>query len=554
MLYRSLTGSLGSESRLSIWPELQVVDQRVSKHSGDASCIQFIRDRLQNCCSGHPGPCNTPNSEIPRRLVDIGSHSSLIYLREYPNGIFSSHERTVQYSALSYCWGDPTRLLKTLTTNLNQHKSGIPREILPLTIQDAISISLQLNLKYIWIDCLCIIQDDKTDWEIESSKMGTYYRGAHLTIAATSSTDACQGIFSERPVGFTGDLAFVDEEGKRHELVVQPALDYQGNFGTLGERAWAFQENALSKRIVHFTETGIAWECNEGFSYEDGRTLDWLGVKSRMKKDEGHWARLLESFSTRKLTHLSVKLAAISGIAATIHEQTGNHYVAGLWEETLLYDLCWTSEYWFEPLYKGFNPVPQPIEAPSWSWASINVSIYWINRHPNVEFSTYSKVTRVECSALGSNPFAGFVEGCVEIEGLVSQGTVIFDDGTMDFVVALEMSNNTKYTESAFRPDTGVDVVRNNTANPSGLPRLRRADTPPKPLEAELTCLWLRTSFDPTQYTEPNSYVFGLAIAESDSKPGYFSRVGSVDCWILGRHLSWVSDNLKCSYRRVCLV
>jgi hypothetical protein len=51
---------------------------------------------------------------------------------------------------------------------------------------------------YIWIDSLCIIQDQQEDWQIESSKMGDVYRNSLFTIAATGFSDGHKGLFVER--------------------------------------------------------------------------------------------------------------------------------------------------------------------------------------------------------------------------------------------------------------------------------------------------------------------------------------------------------------------
>ena len=48
---------------------------------------------------------------------------------------------------------------------------------------------------YIWIDSLCIVQDDQKDWEVESARMATIFEGSELTIAATDSPDPEDGLF-----------------------------------------------------------------------------------------------------------------------------------------------------------------------------------------------------------------------------------------------------------------------------------------------------------------------------------------------------------------------
>jgi hypothetical protein len=70
---------------------------------------------------------------------------------------------------------------------------------LPKTLQDAIRLTQELGIRYIWIDSICIIQDDKEDWEHESANMLSVYANASLTIAASNGNDSHKGLFTEIP-------------------------------------------------------------------------------------------------------------------------------------------------------------------------------------------------------------------------------------------------------------------------------------------------------------------------------------------------------------------
>lgn len=74
----------------------------------------------------------------------------------------------------------------------------IPWFELPKTFQEAIALTRKLGVRYLWIDSLCIIQDDHHGWEVESAKMATIYSLSYLTIAATHAADSQQGCFSTR--------------------------------------------------------------------------------------------------------------------------------------------------------------------------------------------------------------------------------------------------------------------------------------------------------------------------------------------------------------------
>lgn len=72
---------------------------------------------------------------------------------------------------------------------------------MPKNFRDAITISREPGLRYMWIDSLCIIQDSDTDWQIESSKMADIYRHGYITIAAVASPDSKGGCFPSNPIG-----------------------------------------------------------------------------------------------------------------------------------------------------------------------------------------------------------------------------------------------------------------------------------------------------------------------------------------------------------------
>jgi hypothetical protein len=95
---------------------------------------------------------------------------------------------------LSHCWGLSHRITATSAT-LDRLKKEISLDELPKTFQDAIIIAERLSVQYLWIDPLCIIQDDPLDWRAESSKMADVYTQSYLTISASTSTDDSTGCF-----------------------------------------------------------------------------------------------------------------------------------------------------------------------------------------------------------------------------------------------------------------------------------------------------------------------------------------------------------------------
>jgi hypothetical protein len=125
---------------------------------------------------------------MPKRLIDLGARNAppatpkVIYTRG----------RQEQYVALGYCWG-PTQLLSTQIDNLGEMEKSIPVEILLQTIRDAFLVARKLDIQYIWIDALCIIQDSNEDWHSKARRIGAIYTNSYFTIAATASKHSGEG-------------------------------------------------------------------------------------------------------------------------------------------------------------------------------------------------------------------------------------------------------------------------------------------------------------------------------------------------------------------------
>ncbi|KAF9774765.1 hypothetical protein IL306_007201 [Fusarium sp. DS 682] len=193
------------------------------------------------------------------------------------------------YLALSHSWGTQvgTQVPLTLkTSNLQEfcETDGIPVEHMSQNMQDALRVVLGLGYAYLWIDSLCIIQDDSADWARESQKMADVYAGAICTIAATASTSGDGGCFRTREPSalriyqISGEE---EDEGVEHENLEEEAssgyndskgvisLRFDDGFdferhvdrSPINHRGWVFQERLLSPRILHFGERMLYWEC-----------------------------------------------------------------------------------------------------------------------------------------------------------------------------------------------------------------------------------------------------------------------------------------------------
>ncbi|KAH8710106.1 heterokaryon incompatibility protein-domain-containing protein, partial [Phaeosphaeriaceae sp. PMI808] len=163
----------------------------------DDQCIQVINTWISACSSSHStcSPGHQRTTPLPRRVVDVGSEET----NEAPR-LFESNGELNYYISLSHCWGRGQHFV-TETANLRERCTAICWASLPKTFQDAITITRKLGIRYLWIDSLCILQDDSADWDIELAKMGDIYKNSYLTIAVVSASDDQTGFLGPRTTG-----------------------------------------------------------------------------------------------------------------------------------------------------------------------------------------------------------------------------------------------------------------------------------------------------------------------------------------------------------------
>jgi len=157
------------------------------------SSLATCKNWLESCASSH-SICAHPKDErtLPTRLIDVGCTdmtSRVVSTKGLPNDI--------PYMTLSHCWGK-LAIQRLTRDTLEAFQQEIPWAHLCKTFQDAILVTRILGCSYLWINSLCIIQDDEEDWNKESLLMSQVYGSSMLNLAASGAADGSVGLYFTR--------------------------------------------------------------------------------------------------------------------------------------------------------------------------------------------------------------------------------------------------------------------------------------------------------------------------------------------------------------------
>ncbi|KAK7215793.1 hypothetical protein V2G26_003796 [Clonostachys chloroleuca] len=355
---------------------------------GSVNQYQLFNEWIRTCDNNHDcfpkaGTSRKLDSTLPTRLLYVGSDQ--IRLVEPKNMAQQA------YVALSHRWGDRSTHSQfcTYDANIERFRTNIPFTSMPKTFQDAVKVTRAIGVQYLWIDSLCIIQENKDDWETESSRMEDVFSSAYCVIAATSASSSLEGFLNYRQ-----PRPCVTVQAKEGPLHLAKAIDDfhdDVEHGLLNTRGWVLQERVLARRTLHFTSTQVYWECGKGVYCETLAQLrntqsQFLGDSnfpySSLEYYRDERIRLVqhlyEFYSTLDLTRDSDRSKAILGIETRLARffKSRSHY--GVFERSFHRMLLWQAK---SP--GGLTAIPQPKEpstrTPSWSWMSCTGKIQFMD-------------------------------------------------------------------------------------------------------------------------------------------------------------------------------
>ena len=374
-----------------------LVDRSQKITSLEASCA-FIQARLKNCdeSPGHE-KCRMKSTALPKRLLDVQSIQPDVRICEPDPGS--------RYIALSYCWGDSwfkEKAFRSLRSTLSSKMDRIVLGDLPLLYQDVVAVARQLGISHIWIDALCIVQDDTKEKDEEMAKMGDYYRNADFTVAASSAAGVQKSFIRCREDGsewapqkfsvLPRDFEYSESPERRQHFYSQRRREQEDLTrlvleGPLSKRAWCYQENVLSRRVAHFDEVDDIWECQKEVAMAERvmrgndlvpNTIELKATPLCRLLETGKWNDMVETYTSRYLSVSSDKLPAISAVAAQKAQDMKSQYLARLMGTEIKTSLWWHRRQNYPLpsagdglLHRDKDEGGLEIRPPSWSWASV---------------------------------------------------------------------------------------------------------------------------------------------------------------------------------------
>lgn len=344
---------------------------------------------------------------IPTRLIDLGLRDQgqpprLIITSDIEDINFATG---LKYAALSYCWGPPADAksqFKTEKDTLSTRLRSIDMNSVTPVIKDAAKVCDALGIRYLWVDAVCIVQHDITDWSQESQKMMDVYATAAVTICNLVSNTCQEGFINTRP----NDAISLPFSSKiNHSITGHYTIRYgkvfsaRDSFESYGDyhlqddidstwstRAWTYQELIGSRLALKFGRRKVHLLTPEGTKSEasDRSEPSRLLLIDRINQiREDRFSNVMDDiyrlwvtgvvpdFSNLVLTYAADRFPALSGLAAHCQRILNDKYVAGMWEGDLFRQLFWSAG----PTFKTLDDLvaslhsPKPYIAPSWSWA-----------------------------------------------------------------------------------------------------------------------------------------------------------------------------------------
>ena len=371
--------------------------------------VSWIKEALRACSEKSPTKDPRSRDNPGMLLIDIQKMR------------LTKGNHNMTYLALSYVWGECEQFVTTKSNiKLLMEAGGLDRfaDKIPRTVKDAMAFCSLLEERYLWVDTLCIVQDDESGKAAQISCMDIVYGSASLVIAAAYGNNAASGL-----PGISGferttcsGLTAVDASGTitlRHKFVdplMWPFDNSKVSKSVWNTRGWTYQERSLSRRVIFFTEEKLYWSCSHYTISEDENephkpveeikstfeTWDPALTAALVAPDPSHalplwrcdehkgfvfidpwlaYQRAVKNYTARQLTYEKDVLVAFAGFCSTLGPLLGADFLCGIPSTYLEKALLWSP---LGPMQR--RTLDGETSFASWSWAGWKGRVWYDDR------------------------------------------------------------------------------------------------------------------------------------------------------------------------------
>ncbi|KAI0399990.1 HET-domain-containing protein [Xylaria palmicola] len=465
-------------------------------------CIEYCQMNHRECIApeDNDGNMEVINPEsVPSRLLKLsldkdGLLHAQIIGRDTGHQIPTLEVSRRGFAVLSYCWGGSQPI--QLTRESVKSAPTYPITVLPKTLSDAAWYTHHLGLEYLWIDALCILQDDPDDKGQEIPRMGQYYGDATVTICAASAHTCFRGFLTtppaaEDPVDYLFGPLQLRVKTTRGELGTIQALREPEYFNShwerepIVQRGWTLQESLLSRRILIFSSHHLYFSCREANASCGGREplpksrfigtyesrvpgINTISSLQRVYPAVSTWDKVVSEYTQRCLGVFADKLPAISAMAGSLVRMARDEraqelqYCAGLMLDREGKDWGWKGELLWAVTEPASPLVPsEHYTSPSWSWASLQAPINrWRAIADNLPSEDGIRLLDVDAPLENARNLFGSVKGGIIKLMARTRPLPTIDNATIHMVVTRntiledDVYDESSYSVLLFRPDT----------------------------------------------------------------------------------------------------
>ncbi|OHE96218.1 hypothetical protein CORC01_08436 [Colletotrichum orchidophilum] len=380
--------------------------------------VSLLRNWLEGCHAYHGPKCNEPltESKLPTEFRVIDTKRRRII----------QPKTQIPFAALSYTWRLATasaeRDLHLTLSNVNElkHTDALSPDVLPEVVVDAMHLCRNIRQRYLWVDRLCILQDDEDLKMIQINAMNDIYQLADFTIVAaangvgaglpglttrpniTSHRNHCWQFIKHVPKRVDG-TGSEDHASMEHAIVgIAPLSENQViSSSEWNSRAWTFQEKLLSRRHIFFSNGHVYFSCfHEGSElhrypdilhyrpFKESKTVGTKkeqdfggrGFEKGLRSDEysndgvlGFYPLLVDQYTKRTLGRREDVLSAFAGVGNVVAARAKTQMLLGLPERYLAHSLLWS---FCSPLGITYRTA-EGLRLPSWTWTTRQGSVIY---------------------------------------------------------------------------------------------------------------------------------------------------------------------------------